>query len=167
MEKSAKVLLIISIVLDVVFLIASIAATLIGGSLNPVGTTTGTVYLVAIISRLITYGIPFLFKVILFVIILFTMKSKSENILAEIFTIILFSGIGMLFANGTSTVSNIIVARVGAEGLAGYSYMNVAANWCVFLHNVSNTLLLVGAAFAIAYKKIELPDIRRIGEEEE
>ncbi len=167
MEKSAKVLLIISIVLDVVFLIASIAATLIGGSLNPVGTTSGSVYLIAIISKLITYGVPFLFKVIMFVIILFTMKSKSENILAEIFTIILFSGIGMLFANGTSTVSNIIVARMGTEGLAGYSNMSLAANWCVFLHYVSNTLLLVGAAFSIAFKKVELSDIRRIQQEEE
>lgn len=168
MEKSARVLLIISIVLDVVFLIACVIATLIGGSLNPVGSTSGSVYLIAIISKLITYGVPFLFKIILFVTILFTMKSKNENILAEIFAIILFSGIGVLLANGTSAVSNIIVARVGgAEDLAGYSYMNVAAGWCVFLHNVSNALLLVGATFAIAFKKVELPDIRRIQEEEE
>lgn len=167
MEKAAKILLIISIITDVVFMVVSTGATLVGGSLNPVGTTDGTVYLVAIISRLVTYGVPFLLKVILFVIIVFTMKGKSENIVTEIFAIILFSGIGMIFQNGTSAIGNMIVGGLGAEDLAGFSYMNMAASWCVFLHYVSNTLLLVGSAFSIAFKKVELTDIRRIQAEEE
>ena len=167
MAKAAKVLLIISIVTDVVFLIASTIATIIGGTLNPVITTPGNVYLLAIISQMIINGVPFLLKVILFVVILFTMKGKSENILTEIFAIILFSGIGMLLKNGTSTLGNMVIGRIGGSmALASYSYINIATGWCAFAHQVSNALLLVGSAFAIAYKKVELPDIRRMQEEE-
>ena len=167
MEKSAKVLLIISIVTDVVFLIVSAIATILGGTLNPVASAAGNMYLFAIVSQLITYGVPFLLKVILFVVILFTMKGKSENIVTEIFAIILFSGLGMLLRNGTSAISNMVIGRMmGSMELASYSYMNMASGWCLFVHQISNTLLLVGAAFAIAYKKVELPDIRRMQEEE-
>lgn len=167
MQKASKILLWISLGIGLLHVIVTVVASLIGGATTPVGTPNGTVYMVGILYHIARTGLPLVGKILFVIIILFTMKSKSENIVAEIFAIILFAGVGTLLTTATSAGMNIIIANMGSTALASYSYMNMGASWVGFLQNISTTLFIVGVSFAIAYKKVELADIRRMLEEED
>lgn len=167
MQKASKILLWISLGVGLLHVIANVIATLISGVANPVGTVNGTVYIVGILYHIVRTGLPLVGKLLFVIIILFTLKSKSENIVAEIFAIILFAGGGTLLTTVTSAVMINIIANMGSMALASYSYMNMGANWVGFLQSISTTLFIVGVSFAIAYKKVELADIRRMLEEED
>ncbi len=168
MKKASTILLWISLGIGLLYVIVTVAGALIGAATTPVGTPEGPVFVIGVLYQVARTVLPLAGMIMFVLIILFTMKSKSENIVAEIIAIILFSGGGILLNTIMSSVMNIIIAQMmGAAGLASYSYINMGANWVGFLGNISNTLFIVGVSFAIAYKKVELADLRRILKEEE
>lgn len=168
MKKASTILLWVSLGIGLLYVIATVTGALIGGATTPVPTENDSVYIIGILYHVARTVLPLTGMLMFALVILFTMKSKSENIVAEIIAIILFSGGGILLNTIMSIVMNIIIARMmGAAELASYSYINMGANWVGFLGNISNTLFIVGVSFAIAYKKVELADLRRILKEEE
>ncbi len=167
MKKASTILLWISLGIGLFYAIASVVGALIGGVTTPMGTSNGVVYMIGILYQIAKTALPLAGRILFVIIILFTMKSKSENIVAEILAIILFAGGGVLLNSISSSVMNTIIANMGSTALASYSYMNMGAGWVSFLGNISNTLFIVGVSFAIAHKKVELADLRRLMEEEQ
>ncbi len=167
MKKAATVLFWTSFGLDILYIMVILAGSLIGGSLNPTGSTDGVVYIIGIIYQLIRGGVPLVVKLIMMLIIIYGMKSEHEGIVAEIITIILFSGIATLFNNGLHMLLTNLMNNIGSDALVGFALMNNGANWGYVFHSISNTLLITATAFAIAYKKVEMVDIRRIQDEED
>lgn len=168
MKKAATILLWISMGFGLLYVIATVVGAVIGGATAPVGNASGYIYVFGLLYNFLRTGVPFVGKILFVIIILFTMKSKIENIVAEIAAIIIFANNGWLLNYLISTVISVIVARyMGTAELASYSSLSMGASWAGSLYNISQTLFLVGVSFAIAYKKVELPDLRRILEEED
>lgn len=168
MKKASTILLWISLGIGLLYAIATVVGALIGGVATPVPTENDSVYIIGAFYHIVRTALPLTGMLMFALVILFTMKAKSENIVAEILAIILFSGGGVLINSIITSVMNIVIARMmGSTALASYSYMNMGANWVGFLRNIANTLFIVGVSFAIAYKKVELADLRRILQEED
>ncbi len=168
MQKPAKTLLWIAMGIEVVYAIAALIAVFLGSTLSPAGTPDGSVYAVFIMLYVIKVGIPMVAKIILAAIVLSGLKENSEKIVTEIIAIVLFSGIFSIPSILIGNIANIFVARMSGEmALVSYSYMNTGMAWVGFLHTISTALFIVAVSFAIAYKKVELPDLRRILEEED
>ncbi len=168
MQKPAKILLWVSLGIGVLHAIAALIAMFVGGTFSPVGAPDGSVYAIFIILYVIKVGIPLVVKIIFAAIVLSGLKEKSEKIVAEITAIVLFSGLLSIPSILIGNIANIFVARMSGEmALISYSYMNTGMTWVSFLHSISTILFIVAVSFAIAYKKIEIPDLRRILEEEE
>lgn len=168
MKKAATILLWISLGIGLLYSIASVVGALIGAATTPVETPDGSVFIIGILYQVVKTALPLAGMIMFAVVILFTMKSKSENIVTEILAIILFAGGGVLLNTISSSVMTMMIARLGsAMALASYSYMNTGAGWVSFLGNIAHTLFIVGVSFSIAYKKVELADLRRLMEEEQ
>ncbi len=166
MKKAATILLWISMGLGLLYIIATVIGAVIGAATTPVPSANATIYIIGILYHIMRTTLPLVGKLLFVIIILFTMKAKSENIVAEIIAIIMFAGGGTLLNTIISTVMNFIIGLMGTDALASYGYMGIGATWASIFFSISNTLFFVGVAFAIAYKKVELPDLRRIMEEE-
>lgn len=168
MKKASTILLWISLGFGLLYVIATVIGAVIGGATAPIGTPASSVYMIGLIYHIVKTALPWIGRIIFVVIILFGMKSMSENILAEIIAIILYAGGGFLVTLLINSGASVIIGQMmGSEELASFSYMNMGANWGGVLGNISATLFLVGVSFAIAYKKVELADLRRIIEDEE
>ena len=100
-------------------------------------------------------------------IVLSSLKENSEKIVTEIIAIVLFSGILSIPSILINNFASIIIAKMGQESLVAYHYASSGVAWVGFLHSISTVLFIVAVAFSIAYKKVELPDLRRIVEEEQ
>ena len=168
MKKASTILLWISLGVGLLYAIASVVGAVIGGITTPVATENSSVYIIGTLYYVVKTALPLAGMIMFASIILFTMKSKSENIVAEIIAMILFADGGVLLNLISSNIVTIIIARMmGSTALASYSYMNMGAGWVSFLGNISHTLFIIGVSFAIAYKKVELADLRRLMEEEQ
>lgn len=167
MKKAATIILWLSLGMGLVNVIVTVIAALAGGALSPVPTTNNSVYIIGILYHIVKTGLPLIGMLMFVLIILFTMKSKSEKIVAEILALIIFAGGGVLVNTVLSYFLNTMIAKMGSMALASYSYMNSGAHWVSFLGNISLTLFIVGVSFAIAHKKVELADLRRLMEEEQ
>ena len=167
MKKAATILLWISFGIGLLYVIITVIAAAIGGAMTPVHTVNSSVYAIGILYQLARTALPLIGRLIFMIIILFMMKSKSENIVAEIIAIILFADGGALLNTAISVVMNIMIANMGSAELASYGSMTAGANLAGFLGSISATLFIVGVSFAIAFKKVELADLRRIMEEED
>lgn len=169
MKKTATILLWISLVLEVVYLVLTIAIAIGTGMLQNIGgATEGTTYVAAVLYLLITIGLPLLVQLVCSLVVIFGMKDYSEKIIMEIIAIILFSGIlGIVGILANQVVYSIMADIGGSYGLAHYATMLSNAGIISFISSVSRALFLIANAFAIAYKKVEMVDIRRIREEED
>lgn len=168
MQKPAKILLWISLGMGLLYAIAAFIAMILANTLNTFGKAEGSAYLALIVIYVVNVGVPFLVKILFAVVIFFGLKGKSENIIMEILAIITFSGIFSLLSGiVNSLASNFIAMTGGSEALVTFSYMNTGMAWVEFLCSISTVLFIVAASFSIAYKKIELADLRRILEEED
>lgn len=168
MKKAATILFWISLALGVVHLIVSIIIVIGSGMLNLTGNTTeGATYVAAIIYELLVEGLPLLLQLIFTLVVIFGLKSYSENIVMEIIAIVAFSGIFGIVSWFINVGMNQIMAGMGSYNLADYAVMRSNAGFASFIGSVSRTLFLIANTFAIAYKKVEMVDIRRIQEEED
>lgn len=167
MKKAATVLLWTSFGINVLYLILAIAISVFVGNFNSIEAADGMTYTIAMLYYLICGGIPLIVQFVMMIIILFGLKGHSENIVAEIITIIMFSGIGSLAQYGVSAIANMVMGVIGSMQLAVYAQMISYSGWVSCLRGISFALLLVATAFAIAYKKVEMVDIRRLQQEEE
>ena len=168
MQKPAKTLLWIAMGIEVVYAIAALIAMFIGSTFSPFGMPDSSVYGVFIMRYIIQVGIPMVVKIIFAVIVLFSLKEKSEKIVTEIIAIVTFSGILSFVSILINSIGTAYTAHmIGEEGLVSYSYMNMGMNWVGFLHSISTVLFIVAVSFSIACKKVEFADLRRIIDEEE
>lgn len=168
MQKPAKTLLWISMGIGILYAIVALISMIAGGVIHTYGSPDGAVYGIAIMMYVIKVGIPVVAKIMFAFIIIFSLKENSEKIVTEIIAIVLFSGIMLIPSIIIHNVGSILVANIGnQEALVSYSYMNSSMVWTEFLCNISTVLFIVAVAFSIAYKKVELTDIRRILEEED
>lgn len=167
MQKSAKILLWVSLGIEVLYAIAALIAMVIANAFNDFGTPDGSAYPAIILLYVTQIGIPLLVKILFTVILFFGLKEKSEKIITEILAIISFSGIFSILSRLITNIGTIFIAKAGEEALVTYHYAGTGLAWVGFLHSISTILFIVAVSFSIAYKKIELADIRRISEEEE
>ena len=167
MQKPAKTLLWIAMGIEVVYAIAVLGGMVIGSAFNTFGTPDGSAYAIIIMYYVVNVGIPMVAKIILAAIVLSSLKENSEKIVTEIIAIVLFSGILSIPSILINNFTSIIIAKIGQESLITYHYAGSGMAWVGFLHSISTVLFIVAVAFSIAYKKVELPDLHRILEEED
>lgn len=167
MQKPAKILLCVSVGVGLLYAIASLIGMIISGSLNPIGTPDSSAYMMMCLLYSVEVVIPLVVKFFFALIIFFSLKEKKEKIITEIIALITFSGIFSLLSGLINNLSFIFIAKIGERALVTYNYMSKGISWAGFLWNISTVLFIVAVSFSIAYKKIELPDLRRIIEEEE
>ncbi len=168
MKKPAKTMLWIAMGVEVVYAIAALIGMVIGSTFNTYGILDGSVYAMIIMYYVVEAGIPIVAKIMLTAIVLSSLKENSEKIVTEIIAIVLFSGILSIPSILINNFMSIIIANMmGQESLVAYHYASSGAAWTGFLHSISTVLFIVAVAFSIAYKKVELPDLRRLVEEEQ
>ena len=167
MQKPAKTLLWIAMGIEVVYAIAALGGMVIGSAFNTFGNPDGSAYAIIIMYYVVKVGIPMVAKSILAAIVLSGLKENSEKIVTEIIAIVLFSGILSIPSILINNFTSIIIAKIGQESLITYHYAGSGMAWVGFLHSISTVLFIVAVAFSIAYKKVELPDLHRILEEED
>lgn len=169
MKKTATILFWISLALGVIYLVLALALAIGSGMLQNIGgATEGSAYVAAILYLLITIGVPLLVQLGCSLVVIFGMKDYSEKIVMEIMAIIIFSGIfGIVGTLVNRGAYNIMTAIGGSYALAQYATMVGNIAFVSFIGSAGRTLFLVANAFAIAYKKVEMVDIRRIQEEED
>ena len=101
---------------------------------------------------------PVVVKLVAVLILLAGLRSNTGRIWPDILMLVLFSGlmsIGNIFIN--YAFLNVVSSMGGSDLMAGYSLVGTGVVLVGFLHAVSNSLLIMGACFGIAYKKLLLP----------
>lgn len=150
---------ILSVIVEAIFVLLGILLILFGILSFP----TDMVYkdtLLVLLMHILPILLPAIIKVIMVGILLALLRKKSKSIVAEIIVIVMFCGFffGVDSLISTSAVSMLGVWK-GADFIALYGTGGIYAQYVEFLHIISNTLLLLGAAFGIAYKKCVFPKI--------
>lgn len=169
MKKAATIMLWISIIARMLYLVVSLGISVLLGALPIYGNASASAmeYTIVTIECLVNGVIPLVIQLMMTFVILFSMKGYSEKIIAEIATIIMFSGIFSPIMWIVHTFIFQIMARVGSQELATYSAMSNGSTYASILSSLSLVLLMLGIGFSIAYKKVEMVDIRRIQQENE
>lgn len=164
MKKAATILFWISLALEAIYLVVAIVVVICSGMFNTTGQITeGATYVAAVVNELLMIGGPLLLQLVFSLVIIFGMKGHSEKIIMEIIAIILFSGILGIVNVFLNAVMNQIAMNVVND--INYLVMTSNSGIVSFIGSVGRTLFLLANAFAIAYKKVEMVDIRRIQEE--
>lgn len=166
MKKAATILFWISLVLEVIYLVAAVVIVIYSGMFNTTGTVAeGATYVAAVLQKLLMIGGPLLLQLVFSLVIIFGMKGHSEKIIMEIIAIILFSGaLGIVNVFLNATMNQLAMNVVND---INYLVMTSNSGIVSFIGSVGRTLFLLANAFAIAYKKVEMVDIRRIQEEQD
>lgn len=168
MKKTATILFWISLAIEVIYLVAALVIVICSGMFNTTGQTTeGVTYIVAIVQKLLMIGGPLLLQLVFSLVVIFGMKGHSEKIIMEIIAIILFSGVLGIISVFINAGMNQIMVNVLNSNIENYFIMTSNAGMASFIGAVGRTLFLLANAFAIAYKKVEMVDIRRIQDEQD
>ncbi len=166
MGKAAKILLWVSLGLELVYTVIYLLSSIL-----PIfwdNSVSVTAMMGILVVRIIAISVPLLIKLMLILIMFFSLKGNSEKIVTEVITMILFCGIGYLFSGIVNTVATQLTAvSMGSEALVSLSQVSMLISYVGIIQHISNTALLLAASFSLAYKKTELVDIRRLQEEAE
>ncbi len=159
MKKASNIMHILSVIVEAIFVMLGIPLILFGISSFP----TDLVYtdsLLVLLMHILPVLLPAIIKVIMVSILLGLLRKKSKSIVAEIIVIMMFCGFffGVDSLVRMSAVSVLSVWK-DADFIALYGAGGSYVQYAEFLHIISNTLLLLGAAFGIAYKKCVFPKI--------
>ncbi|MBQ8247996.1 MAG: hypothetical protein IJZ42_12775 [Lachnospiraceae bacterium] len=166
MKKTATILFWISLALEVIYLVVAVVIVICSGMFNTTGQATeGATYVAAVVQKLLMIGGPLLLQLIFSLVTIFSMKGHSEKIIMEIIAIILFSGVLGIVNVFLNAAMNQIAMNVVND--INYLVMTSNSGIVSFIGSVGRTLFLLANAFAIAYKKVEMVDLRRIQEEQD
>ncbi len=157
MKKAVNITLIAAAFAEIIFCILFIPLGIFWVMSGGYGFGMQEMILVGVIV-FVQHFLPVIFKLIAVGILLTGLWSNGRRIWPEILMLILFSGLmsfGSIFIN--SAVSNAINIMGGVDMIGTYSLMSSGAASVNFLHAVSNSLLIMGACFSIAYKRLLLP----------
>lgn len=157
MKKTSKALLWSSFILGIIYLVALIPCWILGF----VFTTTKievTNLLAYFMIEFIRTGIPVLIGYCLAIIMLVELKVNANSIFSEVLTLILFCGVFGLADILFGKVATLILGGFSGAGmLVGYAGIHGNMGYVNFLIVISRSLLMMGACFSIAYKKLILP----------
>lgn len=158
MKKAAKVTLGCSLITELIFGILLIPAGLLMIQLNGTAQYTTDGLFLSILIEGVKVIIPGLFKVFIIIALLVGLKTNEKVIWPEILALVLFCGI-MGIGSGmiTSLTSDLLIRFGSTEVFVTYSGISSGRAFIAFLHTISNSLLIMGACFGIAYKKLLLP----------
>lgn len=158
MKKAAKVTLGCSLIMELIFCILLIPAGLLMIQLNGTAQYATDGLLLSILIEGVKVIIPGLFKAVIIIALLVGLETNEKVIWPEVLALVLCCGIMGIGSGMINSLTSSLLARFGGtEVLVTYSGISSGRAFIAFLHTISNSLLIMGACFGIAYKKLLLP----------
>ncbi|MBE5878501.1 MAG: hypothetical protein E7288_00780 [Lachnospiraceae bacterium] len=158
MKRAAKILLIWAMGLELIFGILLIPTGILMIGLNGTAQYTTDGLVLSILIEGVKAIIPGLFKLVIIIALLVGLETNEKVIWPEILALVLFCGIMGIGSGMINSLTSSLLARFGGtEVLVTYSGISNGRAFIAFLHTISNSLLIMGACFGIAYKKLLLP----------
>lgn len=158
MKKAAKVTLGCSLIMELIFGILLIPAGLLMIQLNGTAQYATDGLFLSILIEGVKVIIPGLFKAVIIIALLVGLKTNEKVIWPEVLALVLCCGIMGIGSGMINSLTSSLLARFGGtEVLVTYSGISSGRAFIAFLHTISNSLLIMGACFGIAYKKLLLP----------